>query len=258
MSKPISLYPSVRVDGSGSGVVSEAGGVVLVETVRASGLGAGLSTALGPWRKPFARHDPGKIVTDLALSLALGGDCLADVDRLRSQPELFGPVASDPTVSRLMRTLSTVRPEKALKAVNAARAAARAHVWEQAREHSPLHGASIGQPLVVDLDATLITAHSDKEDARPTWKKGYGFHPLCAFVDHGTAGTGEPLAVLLRPGNAGSNTASDHVAVTREALAQLPKGFRSGRKVMIRTDSAGGRTVAPTCQNHTRQADRKP
>ena len=240
MSKPISLYPSVGVDGNGAGVVSEAGGLMLTGTVRASGLGAGLSAAVGPWRKPFARHDPGKIVTDLALSLALGGDCLADVDRLRSQPQVYGPVASDPTVSRLMRTLSTVAPEKALKAVNAARAAARAHAWSLAGDHSPAHGTSKAQPLVVDLDATLVTAHSDKEGARPTWKKGYGFHPLCAFVDHGADGTGEPLAVLLRPGNAGSNTAADHITVVKEALAQLPKGFGSGRKVMIRTDSAGG------------------
>lgn len=240
MSKPISLYPSVLVDGAGSGVVSQAGGVVLAETVRASGLGGGLSAALEPWRKRLARHDPGKVLTDLALSLALGGDCMADVDRLRSQPAVFGAVASDPTVSRLMRTLSAVAPEKALKGINAVRAAARAHVWSLAGEHSPAHGATARDPLVVDLDATLITAHSDKEEARPTWKKGYGFHPLTAFVDHGHTGTGEPLAVLLRPGNAGANTAADHITVTRDALAQLPRGFRSGRKVLIRTDSAGG------------------
>ncbi|OMH22980.1 IS1380 family transposase, partial [Tersicoccus phoenicis] len=240
MSNSTGLYPSVRVDGAGAGIVSEAGGLLLTRTVQASGLGAGLSAVLGPWRKPLAVHDPGKIITDLALSLAMGGDCLADVDRLRAQPAVFGPVASDPTVSRLVRALSTAAPAKALSAVNAARAAARAHVWSLAGEQSPIHGATAGDPLIVDLDATLITAHSDKEDARPTWKKGYGFHPLCAFVDHGGAGTGEPLAVLLRPGNAGSNTATDHITVTGDALKQLPAGFRSGRKVMVRTDSAGG------------------
>lgn len=188
----------------------------------------------------FARHDPAKILTDMALSLATGGDCVSDVDRLRSQPQVYGPVASDPTISRLIKTISTVRPVKALTAINAARAAARAHVWAVAGKDSPLHGVSAEAPLVIDLDATLITSHSEKEDARPTWKKGYGFHPLAAFIDHGADGTGEPLSVLLRPGNAGSNTAADHITVVRDALRQLPAGYRSGRKVMIRTDSAGG------------------
>lgn len=240
MQKSTCPYPAVLVDGNGAGVVSQAGGIVLTETVRATGLAAGLSSALAPWRRPLARHDPGKVIADLALSLAMGGDCLADVDRLRTQPEVYGPVASDPTVSRLMKALSGQQPAKALKAVNTARAAARAHAWALAGEHCPAHGATAREPLVVDLDATLVTAHSEKEHAAPTWKKGYGFHPLTAFVDHGAAGTGEPLAVLLRPGNAGSNTAADHVAVTKDALAQLPRGFRSGRRVLIRTDSAGG------------------
>jgi hypothetical protein len=240
VSNSTGFYPSVRVDSAGDGVVSQAGGLVLARTVHASGLGAGLSEALGPWRKPFARHDPGKILTDLALSLATGGDCVSDVDRLRSQPQVYGLVASDPTISRLIKALSTITPGKALTAINAARAAARAHVWTTAGKDSPLHGVSAENPLIMDLDATLITSHSDKEDARPTWKKGYGFHPLAAFIDHGSAGTGEPLAVLLRPGNAGSNTATDHITVTKDALKQLPAGHRSGRKVMIRTDSAGG------------------
>ncbi|WP_026548932.1 IS1380 family transposase, partial [Arthrobacter sp. Br18] len=240
MSNTTGFYPSVRFDSAGAGLVSQAGGLILTDTVRASGLGAGLTDALSPWRKPFAVHDPAKILTDLALSLATGGDCLADVDRLRAQPQVYGSVASDPTVSRLITALSTTAPAKALAAINMARAAARAHVWAAAGEHSPLHGVSKDAPLVVDLDATLLTSHSEKEDARPTWKKGYGFHPLAAFVDHGADGTGEPLAVLLRPGNAGSNTAADHIEVTRDALKQLPRGYRSGRRVMIRTDSAGG------------------
>jgi hypothetical protein len=177
VSKPISLYPSVRVDGAGQGVVSQTGGVALAETVRASGLGAGLSAGLGPWRKPLARHDPGKIVTDLALSLALGRDCLADVDRLRSQPGVYGPVASDPTVSRLMKSLTAAAPHKALKGINAARAAARAHAWSLARERSPAHGATARAPLVVDLDATLVTSHSIRKTPPAPTKAATGSPP---------------------------------------------------------------------------------
>jgi hypothetical protein len=149
-------------------------------------------------------------------------------------------IASDPTISRLFKVLATVRPEKALVAINTARAASRAHVWEQAGEASPLHGASKDKPLIIDLDASLVNSHSEKDDARPTWKKGFGFHPLCSFIDHGALGTGEPLATLLRPGNAGSNTVADHIQVVKDSLKQLPKGCRSGRKIMIRTDSPGG------------------
>lgn len=146
--------------------MSQAGGVILTQTVRVSGIGAGLSVALEPWRKPFAVHDPAKIFTDLALSLATGGDCLSDVDRLRAQPQVYGLVASDPTVSRLVRNLSAVRPAKALTAINTARAAARAHVWAAAGKHPPLHGVSKDAPLVVDLDATLVNSHSRKTPAR--------------------------------------------------------------------------------------------
>lgn len=234
------LYPAVRVDSAGDGVVSQAGGAILTSMVRGSGLGAGLLGALGPWSKPFARHDPGKILTDLALSLATGGDAVSDVDRLRNQPEVYGLVASDPTISRLFKVLATVKPGKALAAINAARAKARAHVWAHAGEDSPLHGVSAENPLVIDIDASLLNSHSEKEDARPTWKKGFGFHPLCSFLDHGLLGTGEPLAMLLRPGNAGSNTVADHIQVVKDSLKQLPKGYRAGRKILIRTDSAGG------------------
>jgi len=234
------FYPAVRVDAAGDGVVSQAGGVVLTSVVKGSGIAAGLSEALAPWRKPFAVHNPGKILTDLALSLATGGDSVSDIDRLRNQPEVYGLVASGPTISRLFTTLSTVKPDKALAAINGARATARAHVWAQAGKDSPLHAVSPENPLVIDLDASLLTSHSEKEDARPTWKKGFGFHPLCSFVDHGVLGTGEPLATLLRPGNAGSNTVADHIKVVKDSVTQLPKGYRSGRKIMIRTDSAGG------------------
>jgi hypothetical protein len=114
-------------------------------------------------------------------------------------------------------------------------------------------------PLVIDDDATLVTAHSEKEQAAPTFKRGFGFHPIWTFADHGGAGTGEPLAVLLRPGNAGSNTAADHIAVIKAALAQLPGhrgGRRPGRKILIRTDAAGATHEVGSTRN-TRRARRR-
>jgi hypothetical protein len=242
------FYPLVGVDAAGSQVVSQAGGVVLVETVRVVGLDRSLAAALAPWRKSAAVHDPAKVVLDLAVALALGGDCLADIALLRAEPGVYGRVASDPTVSRAIDALAGDAPA-ALKAINSARATARAQVWALAGEHAPDHHADAAAPLVIDIDATLVTAHSEKESAAPTFKRGFGFHPLWTFLDHGPDGSGEPLAVMLRPGNAGSNTAADHIAVARQALAQLPSyrpghrgrqsRLRPGRRVLIRTDGAG-------------------
>jgi hypothetical protein len=159
--------------------------------------------ALSPWRKPMARHDPGKVITDLALTPALGGDCLADVALLRGEPAVFGQVASDPTVSRTIDALAT-DARRALTAIDSARAATRARAWKLAGAHAPDHDASADRPLIIDLDATLITSHSEKEQPAPTFKRGFGFHPLWALLDHGPDGTGEPLTCLLRTGNAGS------------------------------------------------------
>jgi hypothetical protein len=167
---------------------------------------------------------------------------LADIAVLRAEPGLFGLVASDPTVSRVVDRLAT-DPTVALRAIHAARAQARAAAWRLAGNRAPDHDVKAGAPLVIDVDATLVAAHSEKEGAAPTFKRGFSHHPLWAFVDHGPDGTGEPLSVLLRPGNAGSNTAVDHITVIREALQQLPghrAGTRPGRKVLIRADSAGG------------------
>ena len=241
MKKTTRLYPRVQIDTSASGAVGQAGGVLLTETVAVTGLGRELTAALGPWRKPLAVHDPAKVLTDLAVTLAVGGDCLADVAVLRAEPGLYGLIASDPTVSRTITALAADAPA-ALKAINTARAAARARVWQLAGADAPDHDTNAASPLIIDLDATLVTSHSDKEHARPTFKRGYGHHPLTAFADHGAEGTGEPLALLLRPGNAGSNTAADHIAVVKDAMAQLPghrAGIRPGRKMLIRTDGAG-------------------
>lgn len=121
-------YPCLAVDGQGLSVVPNAGAVVLLRTAEAAGLDAALSDSVGPWRRPLARHDPGKILLDLAVSLAVGGDCLADLAQLRAAPEVFGSVASDPTVSRLIDTLAADAPA-ALAAIASARAAARTRAW---------------------------------------------------------------------------------------------------------------------------------
>ncbi|WP_100502290.1 IS1380 family transposase [Geodermatophilus chilensis] len=242
MKKRSGPYPGLTVDGHGSSVVPNAGAVLLLRTAHAVGLGSALSQAVASWRRPLARHDPGKILLDLAVSLAVGGDCLADIAQLRAAPEVFGPVASDPTVSRLIDTLAADAPA-ALAAIAAARVTARARAWALAGDRAPDRSKNASAPLVIDVDATLVTAHSEKESAAPTFKRGFGFHPLWAFVDHGPEGTGEPLAFLLRAGNAGSNTVVDHKAVITAALAQLPvhhSGRRPGKKVLIRIDGAGG------------------
>lgn len=150
---------------------------------------------------------------------------------------MFGLVASDPTVSRLVARLAE-DAATAVGAISSARATARERVWNWA-------GAPVlGGQVVIDLDATLLTAHSEKEDATRTWKKTFGHHPLLGFVDHGAGGAGEPVAELLRPGDAGSNTAADHVTVFDAALAQIPQTLRTpdeaGRMpVLVRTDAAG-------------------
>jgi hypothetical protein len=187
-------------------VVSQAGAAILLATAQRTGLTSALSAALASWRKPLASHDPDKIVLHLAVALAMGGDCLADVGLLRTEPGLFGVVAFDPTVSRLITALAAEAP-KALAAISCARAAARTTAWAGAGDRAPDHGIDAEAPLIIDIDATLVTAHSDKEQAVPTFKRGYRFHPLCAFIDHGADGTGEPLAIQLRTGNAGSNIA---------------------------------------------------
>ena len=180
----------------------------------------------------------GRSSPDLAAALALGGDCLADIAVLREQPELAGPVASDPVVSRLARDLAAAGRRRALKAIRAARAEARERAWELAGDAAPGAGGGL---VTIDLDATVVIAHSPalgegagrahlEEDAR--------FHPMTAWADHGPDGSGEPLAIVLRPGNAGSSTAADHIEATRLALAQLPR--HQWRKALIRADSAGG------------------
>ncbi len=153
--------------------------------------------------------------------VADGGDCLADLRALRDQPTLFGEVASDATAWRALAALDGER----LAAVRRARAAARARVWEL---------AGVPERVILDLDATLVTAHSEKERAAGNYKRGFGFHPLLCYE----AETEQALAAVLRPGNAGANTAADHITVLDAAVEQLPEQAR-GPGLLVRADSGG-------------------
>ncbi|WP_246170954.1 transposase [Pseudonocardia hierapolitana] len=160
---------------------------------------------------------------------------------MRAEPGVYGPVASDPTVSRVIDRLAQ-DASAALAAIDAARAAARGRAWDLAGEHAPDHGIDVGAPLVIDIDATLVTAQ--RQGGRRADVQARLWPPSAVGVCRpGAVGTGEPLSVLLRPGNAGSRTAADHITALREALRQLPghrSGTRPGRKILIRADSAGG------------------
>ncbi|MFQ6486205.1 IS1380 family transposase [Brachybacterium epidermidis] len=238
------FYPRPRVDIAEVPAAAHAGAVLLTGTIHATGLAPSLREALDPWTKPLAEHHASKVLLDLAMTLAIGGEHASDTDLLRCEPGLFGDVASAPTISRNLTTLAEDAPA-VVEAISQARRIARERAWALAGDHSPVRRVSAQNPLVIDLDATLINVHSEKEQAAPTFKRGFGYHPLCAFLDHGSEGTGEPLAIHLRPGNAGSNTAADHITITRQALAQLPAGLlssggRGSKKILIRTDGAGG------------------
>ena len=173
MKRTTGLYPRPSVDTRDRAAVGQAGGVLLTSTVKAAGLDVGLSAALAPWRPAGATHDPAKVLLDLALTLALGGDTCSDLAVVRAEPAVFGPVASDPTLSRTIARLAA-DVDRVLPAIDRARAAARARVWAAARTGAPDHGTDARQPLVVDVDATLVTSHSEKEQAKPRTRRASG------------------------------------------------------------------------------------
>jgi len=215
---------TVDVTADGEGLVSHAGSALLARVADRTGLTRALSRELGALQLREGSHDRGRVVRDLAVMLADGGDCLADMAVVRDQGALFGRAASDSTAFRVIDQIAS-HPE-AIDWLRAAHARARARVWE-------LVGAP--ERLTIDLDATLLTAHSDKEGAEPTWKRGYGFHPMLAYGDQ----TGEALAGELRPGNAGAGTAADQITVAEGALAQIPAEHIEDIEILLRVDSAG-------------------
>jgi Transposase DDE domain group 1 len=216
----------VEVTTDGVGVVGHVGAALLRELADR----VGLTRALGRRDPQGRRHPDAAVLRDLAVMLADGGDCLSDLAVLRDQPELFGPVASTPTAWRVVERAAS--DPDGLARLRAARAHARGRAW-----------AAGGHPdvelLVIDADATLVLAHSDaKEGAAGTYKGSFGFAPLLAYLDRGQA-PGEPLAGLLRPGNAAPGAADDLVELVDLALAQLPT---SDQSVLVRSDSAGAST----------------
>jgi hypothetical protein len=233
--KNTGLRPRLQVTGDGQGLVSRGGALLLTRTARATGLDAGLSAGLARWRAPRAVHDPGKAVLDMAVMVAAGGDCLADAAMLRAEPELFGPVASGPVISRLVSALAGDQA-RALKAIRGARAAARQRAWQLAGPAAP--GAD-GGLVTVDLDATVVIAHSEKENAAPTCKKTFGFHPLCAFADHGAEGTGRVRGRL-------------------DGMAPVPATIAWDASLATTGQPAARSAAAPPGQRHRRLARRRP
>jgi hypothetical protein len=218
-------------------VVSHAGSRLLADLADATGLSSAFCDALRGLRTRGTGHDPGRVAVDLAVMLADGGQAISDLALLRDQAEVFGPVASTPTAWRLLAGIDPAM----LAGLRSARATARDVAWLQTAEtKGGMPTARAGgrdlPGLVLDIDATLVTCHSEKEHAAATYKRGFGYHPLLCFLDN----TGEALAGVLRPGNAGANTATDHITVLDQALAQIPDDHRHGTPILIRTDSAGG------------------
>jgi len=215
---------TVEVTADGAGLVSHAGTALLAQVADKLGLTKALSLRLAGIKQRRRGHDPGRVIRDLAVMLADGGECVSDLGAVRDQRALFGPVASDSTAFRVVDQIAST--PGLLEAVRAAHARARERFWD-------LHGAP--ESLTIDIDATLITAHSDKEHAAGTYKGGFGFHPLQAYADQ----TREALGGMLRPGNAGANTAADHKTVLDLALGQIPSEHIESLEILVRADRAG-------------------
>ena len=215
------LVDKLHVSADGTGQVGHAGSALLAGVADRVGLTRALSEAMVSTRQRRSAHDPGVVLRDLAVMLADGGDCLADLGAQRDQADLFGDVASDATAFRVIDSVD----ERCLERLRAAVALARARAWKLGARPQRREGAEQAERTVIDIDATLIGAHSEKEGAQGTFKKGFGHHPLLCYLD----GSGEAPAGILREGKAGSNTAADHIAVLDLALEQLDEQALEGR-----------------------------
>jgi hypothetical protein len=220
------------VTGNGSGVAAHAGSAAVRLLADKVGLTDELSKALTR-RSKTPRHDRGGVLRDVAVMIADGGEAIADIDVLRHQDDVLGRVASPATVWRMLNELSPGR----MKKISTARARTRRRVWAGLPDGIPasrVAGKQLDAGVVVlDVDATIVVTHSEKEQAAPTFKKTFGYHPLGVWCDNTT----EFLAAMLRTGRAGSNTAADHVAVLTDAIAQVPGTHR--KHLLIRCDGAG-------------------
>jgi hypothetical protein len=226
---------ALKVTADGKGLVGHAGAILLRKAADQAGLTGLLSGALKE-KRTSPLIDRGTAIVSMAVAIALGATSMSDIALLAHLAPLLGAAPSGPTARRALDLAGSPRM---LDRIARARAKARAHAWEL------IAAAGAGFPwlavagkilegwVVIDMDATLVTARSDKEGAAATWKKGYGFHPLGAWCRN----TRECLAMLLRPGNAGSNTFTDHKEVLAAALRQVPARFR--QKVIVRVDGAG-------------------
>jgi hypothetical protein len=225
----------LQVTADGTGIVSHAGVALIRALADNIGLTAGLSKALASRR--LLVHDRGRVLADLASAIADGAEVISDFRVMGDQEELFGLVASVPTAWRTLAEIAA-GGDRALGKVTAAVTAARRRAWAAAvARHGALPGIRVADKMLagvtcIRLDASVVTCHSDKEGAEPNFK-GFGLHPLLAYCDN----TAEPLAGMLRPGSAGSNTAADHLTVLDAAIAAVPPAFR--RRLMITADGAG-------------------
>jgi hypothetical protein len=226
---------ALKVTADGKGLVGHAGAILLRKAADQTGLTGLLSGALRE-KRTSPLIDRGIALVSMAAAIALGSTSMSDIALLAHLAPLLGAAPSGPTVRRALDLAGTPRM---LDKIARARAKARAHAWGLITATAAgfpwlvIAGRVLDGWVVIDIDATLVTAHSDKEGAAPTWKKGYGFHPLGAWCRN----TRECLAMKLRPGNAGSNTFTDHEEVLAAALRQVPSRFR--RKTMVRVDGAG-------------------
>ncbi len=250
MMDPTAWSADLRITADGEGIVAWAGAVPVRMLADRTGLTGGLSRVLA--RRGFdPLHDRGRVLADVAVAIACGGRDIVDVEALRAQGEVFGPVASDTTARRALEETGG----RARAAIGRVRAAARAHVWQLLPGGLPeatfAGGMCQAGMVVLRIDGSLVVAHSKKERAAPTFKKTFGHHPLGCWIDN----TEELASLLLRAGNAGSNTATDLITVLAEAITQVPKPHR--RRLLITSDGAGAsHDLINWCQRQNHAADR--